>query len=337
MRSVLIRLLILNMTLGGSLLALDHLELPGTSGPGVGKRVVLIAGDEEYRSEESLPMLAKILSQRHGFTCTVLFPAGPDGVITPADQTLLSQPAALDHADAIILLLRYRAWKPEAMAHFTAAYRRGVPLIALRTSTHAFRFPDPELKAWNFNSREPGWIGGFGKQVLGETWVAHHGKHGVQGTRSALVPGQEAHPLLRGIGTIFGPSDVYAATPPADATILLNGLVCTSLQPDSPVLEGPKNTPPMPIAWCRERPNEAKSVNRILTTTMGAATDLADEGLRRLIVNGIYWGLRLEVPPRAEVEPVDAYHPARYGFKTFRTGLRVADLALGKNLPPPTP
>ena len=42
-------------------------------GIGAGKHIVLISGDEEYRSEESLPMLAKILSHRFGFRCTVLF------------------------------------------------------------------------------------------------------------------------------------------------------------------------------------------------------------------------------------------------------------------------
>lgn len=34
------------------------------AGPGGGRHVVLLAGDEEYRSEEALPMLAKILEDR---------------------------------------------------------------------------------------------------------------------------------------------------------------------------------------------------------------------------------------------------------------------------------
>ena len=45
----------------------------GNSGPGHGKHIVFMAGDEEYRSEESLPQMAKILAVRHGFKCTVLF------------------------------------------------------------------------------------------------------------------------------------------------------------------------------------------------------------------------------------------------------------------------
>src|ERR1700742_155144 len=79
------------------------LTFEGKDGPGKGKHVVLIAGDEEYRSEESLPMLAKILSQRHGFKCSVLFSAEPDGTINPDDTKALTNPAALDSADLIIM------------------------------------------------------------------------------------------------------------------------------------------------------------------------------------------------------------------------------------------
>ena len=45
----------------------------GKAGPGKGKHVVLVSGDEEYRSEECLPMLGRILADHHGFDCTVLF------------------------------------------------------------------------------------------------------------------------------------------------------------------------------------------------------------------------------------------------------------------------
>src|SRR5438093_1547344 len=104
------------------------------------KHVVLLSGDEEYRSEESLPMLAKILSQRHGFKCTVLFALDPDGTINPENSKSLPGAEALDSADGVVMLLRYRAWPDAQMKHFVDAYRRGVPIVALRTSTHAFKF-----------------------------------------------------------------------------------------------------------------------------------------------------------------------------------------------------
>lgn len=49
------------------------LTYPGGDGPGKGKHIVLIAAEQEYRSEQSMPMLAWILSTHHGFDCTVLF------------------------------------------------------------------------------------------------------------------------------------------------------------------------------------------------------------------------------------------------------------------------
>src|SRR4051812_41277821 len=104
------------------------------------KHVVLISGDEEYRSEEGLPMLAKILARRHGFKCTVLYALDPDGTINPENNQSLSNPQAIDSADAIVMLIRRRQWPDEAMKHFVDAYQRGVPVIALRTSTHAFQF-----------------------------------------------------------------------------------------------------------------------------------------------------------------------------------------------------
>ena len=66
---------------------------PVKPGPGNGKHVVFLSGDEEYRSEEGLPMLAKILSQRHGFKTTVLFSLDPDGTINPKNGASLSDPA----------------------------------------------------------------------------------------------------------------------------------------------------------------------------------------------------------------------------------------------------
>src|SRR5687767_11952011 len=84
---------------------------PGGEGPGKGKHVVLLAGDEEYRSEESLPQLGKILNQRHGFKCTVLFSVNKaTGEIDP--NTADNQPGmeALDNADLVIMALRFRKW-----------------------------------------------------------------------------------------------------------------------------------------------------------------------------------------------------------------------------------
>ena len=139
-------------------------------------------------------MLAKILSQRHGFKCTVLFALDPDGTINPDNGQSLPNAEALDSADVIVMCLRFRAWPDAAMKHFVDAFQRGVPIIALRTSTHAFNFPAGSTwSKYTWTSKEP-WAGGFGKQVLGETWVTHWGKHKVEATRAVVEPSAKNDP-----------------------------------------------------------------------------------------------------------------------------------------------
>ncbi len=309
-----------------------------------GKHVVLLSGDEEYRSEEAMPMLAKILSQRHGFKCTVLFALDPDGTINPDNQKSLPDSQALDSADAIVMGLRFRNWLDADMQRFVAAFERGVPLVALRTSTHPFNFPaDSKWAKYSYNAKAP-WPGGFGKHVLGETWVTHWGKHKSEATRGVTEPAAKNDPLLRGVTAVFGDSDVYEAYPPADAKILLRGLVLKGMNPaDAPAEQMKKratdkqeqgvNSPAMPIAWTRLVKNDAGKENKIFTTTMGAATDFENESLRRLIVNAVYWSVNLAVPAQADVRLVDPFTPHKYGFKGYRYQLKPAVYALGQTVP----
>jgi hypothetical protein len=303
---------------------------PGGEGPGKGKHVVLLAGDEEYRSEEALPMLGKILSQRHGFKCTVLFSVDADGTINPDKGESLGMPEALDSADTILMSLRFRKWPDETLRKFDAAIQRGVPVIALRTSTHAFQLPNTsEFKEYN----------DFGKNVLGEKWVSHWGHHKFEATRGVNEPEAAGHPLLQGVEDVFGDSDVYEAYPPADATLLMRGQVLKGMSPTDPPAAHEKqrdidkekqgvNSPMMPIAWTREVANRSGKKNKILCTTMGAATDLSSEGLRRLVINGVYWANGLAVPEKADVTPVGTYQPSQYQFKGYQKGVKASDHAL---------
>ena len=296
----------------------DHIVYEGK-----GKHLVFLTGDEEYRSEEGLPMMAKILSQRHGFKCTVLFSLNDKGEIDPTNQKSLSNPKALDNADAIIMLLRFRTWPDEVYKHFDDACNRGIPVIGLRTSTHAFR----------------GKLGGFGKRVLGEGWVSHWGHHKREACRGVIEPGAEKDPILKGVTNVFADSDVYEAHPPKDVKILLRGLVLENMKPDSKPStrdrkkDRPINDPAMPIAWTRNYKWPSGKTSKIFCSTMGAATDLQSEGLRRLVVNAIFAGLDMDVPKKANVDYVDPYKPLFYGFNSFRRGIKPSDHALGKVLP----
>ena len=83
----------------------------------------------------------------------------------------------------------------------------------------------------------------------------------------------------------------------------------------------------MPVAWTRMSVNSAGTTNRVFCTTMGAASDLDNEGLRRLVVNAVFWAGGLTVPDRAEVTPVGRFSPSFYGFNEFRKGVKPDDLA----------
>ncbi len=149
-----------------------------------GKNIVLISGDEEYRSEESLPQLAKILSLRQGFRCTVLFAIDrKDGTINPNQLDNIPGLEALDSADLMVILTRFRELPDDQMKHIVDYLNSGKPVVGIRTATHAFHFkPGSTYAQYSWDAPD----GGFGRLVLGETWITHHGQHGKQSTRGVL-------------------------------------------------------------------------------------------------------------------------------------------------------
>jgi type 1 glutamine amidotransferase len=301
----------------------------GREGPGQGKHIVLISGDEEYRSEEALPQLGKILAVRHGFKCTVLFAIDPeDGTINPNVNHNIPGLEALKTADLMIIATRFRNLADEQMQHVVDYVESGRPIIGMRTATHAFNIPaDRKFARYSFRSQE--WDGGFGRQILGETWISHHGAHGREATRGVLVEDRKDHPILRGVEDIFGPTDVYTVRLPlpGDSQPLVLGQVVAGMNPDDPPVAGPKNDPMMPIAWTKTYRGAEDRVGRVFTTTMGDAVDLNSEGFRRLLVNATYWcvGLEEKIPPKSAVDLVGQYEPSFFGFNKFRKGVKPAD------------
>ncbi|WZP00073.1 ThuA domain-containing protein [Isosphaeraceae bacterium EP7] len=324
----------MGMSEGRAYAAEDRLVIEGKDGPGKGKHVVLVSGDEEYRSEEGLTQLAKILAAHHGFKCTVLFAVNPkDGTIDPNQGDNIPGLEALDHADLMILLTRFRHLPDAQMKHIADYVESGRPIVGLRTATHAFDNKNGPYARFGWTSKEPGWEGGFGRRVLGETWINHHGAHGSQSTRGILAPGAAGSPILKGIsdGEIWGPTDVYEVRLPltGDAVPLVLGEVLEGMKPDAKPLPGPKNHPMMPVAWTRTYTPEGGKPARIFNTTMGSSTDLQNEALRRLLVNAAYWatGLEGQIPDRSKVDLVGTYEPLPFGNNKFKKAVKPADLA----------
>ncbi|MCE9544915.1 MAG: ThuA domain-containing protein [Planctomycetia bacterium] len=304
-------------------------------GAGKGKHIVLISGDEEYRSEEALPQLARILATRHGFRCTVLFAIGKDGTIDPLVTTNIPGLEALDHADLMVIATRFRNLPDDQMQHVADYIESGRPVIGLRTASHAFAIPaGRKFARYSWNGKEPGWEGGFGRRILGETWINHHGHHGSQSTRGVIPPAAVESPILRGIhgADIWGPTDVYEVRLPlgGDAKPLVLGEVLTGMKPGDPAVVGKQNDPMMPVAWTRTYEAPGAKRGRVFETTMGAAQDLSSEGVRRLLVNACYWcvGLEDKITEKANVELVGKYQPSPFKFGGHRHGVKPSDLAL---------
>ncbi len=301
------------------------------SGTAKGKHVVLISGDEEYRSEEALPMLAKILAKRHGFKCTVLFAVDPKtGEISPNTANNIPGLDALKTADLMVIFTRFRNLPDDQMKHVADYLETGKPVIGLRTATHAFNLDGKSgFKKFTWTSKEEGWEDGFGRVVLGETWKTHHGNHGSQATLGLIAKGQEEHPVLKGVkdADIFGPTDVYGVRLPlpGDSQPLIMGQVLTGMKKDSAPLAGPKNEPMMPVAWVK---TYGEKKGRVFTTTMGASQDFQNEALRRLLVNATYWALGLEdkIDPAAKVDIVGKFDPQPFRNNGYVKGVKPADL-----------
>jgi hypothetical protein len=315
-------------------------------------KIVLVSGDEEYRSEEALPQLAKILSSKHGFNCTVLFAQDPEkpGIVNPNYVKNIPGLENLKTADLMVIFTRFRALPDEQMQHIDDYLKSGKPVIGIRTATHAFNFTKNDSASnWkqygNYYSGDDEWKDGFGRLVLGENWISHHGKHKHQSTRGVAAPSQENHPILNGIaqGEIWGPTDVYGVRLPlsGDSQPIVLGQVVNraGAYDENDILYGMRfsdndvagtevekdkegkettinpNDPMMPIAWIKSYQIPGGQKGKAFASTIGAATDLLTEGTRRMLVNSVFWSLDLEVPEKANVDLVGDYQPSAYAFR----------------------
>src|SRR5216683_215438 len=102
------------------------------AGPGRGKHIVFLAGDHEYRSEETLPALARILAKHYGFTCSVFFTTDPKtGFIEPGNSNI-SGLEALRTADLLVIFLRFQDFPDDQMQHIVDYLNRGGPVVGFR-------------------------------------------------------------------------------------------------------------------------------------------------------------------------------------------------------------
>jgi type 1 glutamine amidotransferase len=303
---------------------------PG-AGLGQGKHIVFVCGEWEYRCEESLPMLAKILAQRHGFKCSVLFSMNPtDGTVDPSVKTNIPGMSVLQSADMMVVFAMDLELPDEQMKHFAEFLQTGKPVFGIRCTLLSFRYENNKKSSYAaFDFRNPD--GGYATALFGEGWKGHYGTHGKESTRGLRAGMNEADPILRGVYDVWGPTDVYRVTKlPPDARVFLYGQVLTGMKPDDP----PNwQKAIMPMVWTREIKRDSGQISRVVMSTIGAAQDMESDDLRRLYVNSIYWavGLESKIPGKADVRYVDGdWKASPFGGGKFRHGLKPEDSAIKK-------
>lgn len=188
--------------------------LPGGAAPAKAPTIVLVSGEFEYKSAETLPGLKQKLEAQLGAKCVYLArPADPKA------QTIAGL-EALDTADLAILFIRRMTLPEEQLAHFKKFAASGKPIIGLRTASHAFE----NWKEWD-------------REVLGGNYQNHHNNQ--LATTIRVAPDAANHPILQGVAKEFAsPGSLYRNSPlPPGATVLLMGSV--------------EGKPAEPVAWTR--------------------------------------------------------------------------------------
>ena len=299
----------------------------GDGGIGKGKHIVFIAADHEYRGEQTLPALARIMAKHYGFKCTVVFGVDPkDGTILPGSSHIGGL-KILKKADLMVLAMRFINMEDDQMQHFVDYVERGGPIIGLRTSTHAFNIPKGrKFHYYNHSYGGRDFHKGFGRQVLGETWVTHYGDNHRQSSILAVEQSNKDHPTLRGVKSMHTQAGGYTAYPLEPSTILARGIILNGLEIDASI-DTSKEL--MPVVWVRDRKSKSGKVARIFTTTQGASEDIPNEGFRRLLINAHLWCLGMEDEIKADnpVDFVGPYLPTTFSFSHFPRGVKPADLA----------
>jgi len=223
-----------------------------------GDKVVMLVGEDEYGSAETMPGLAAELAGRLDVSVDVRHSQGRELPPVPAPE----------EADLLVLFLRFREATDAQMERLAAWFDAGKPVVALRTTSHAF----VDRKDWF-----PPYFGG------------HYKTHADNdaGTIVATAPAAWAHPVLRGVPLTMemGHGGTYDTQPLSEgATVLMFGRT--------------GDLPAQPVAWTFEyRPD-----SRIFYTSLGSRENFEQPGFRRLLTNAVLWGLEREVPEGDEVE-----------------------------------
>ena len=240
-------------------------------------RVVMLIGEDEYHTWETLPDFAEKDLRWRGLDVRVVRqdPANKHRFPGLVD--------ALRDADLLVVSVRRRALGTDELEAVRAHIAAGRPVVGIRTASHAF---SPQAA----DAGAGGSWASFDAEVLGGNYHGHHGNETPPAAIS-VAGGAEKHPILTGVkvAALTGSGSLYLTGPlKGEATALLLGAV--------------PGKAAEPVAWTHVAgPRQA----RVFYSSLGHPGDFRQPAFRRLLLNGILWALNRPIPPDA-VNKADA-------------------------------
>ena len=290
------------------------------------KHIVFVSGEEEYRSEESFPMIAKILERETGAKVSFCFSVDSAGYIDPNNTKHIAGLEKLKDAHLMVIFARFRALPPAELKYITDYVESGKPVIGLRTSTHAFLYQEDGLK--HMNNEWP-------TKVFGQQWITHHGhfEDGNKPLTSVYFANKIMQPILRGVKPFDAYSWLYHVDGgewklQGDCNTLLQGKSLKS----NHEMEGNLEKFPLtnPVAWTKAYTTQSGKSSKVFFTTLGHPYDFKDVSMRRLLLNSIFWALDAEnkIPENGvNAKPVDKYEPSNSGFgQKYKKGVKLGEI-----------
>lgn len=243
------------------------------------RKVAILIGDDEYKTEISLPKFVKSDLEPLGFEVTIVHS-------DPQDKNSFPGMADAIRAADVVLVSARRRLPPkadlDALREHLAA---GKPIVGIRTACHAWCMRTEKDNAAAAAAGRGVWPE-FDPEVFGGHYTNHHGN----GPKTTIAVAEKAgeHPILRGVevGKLIGNGSLYKVRPLTETT--------------TPLLVGSiSDQEAEPVAWTnRAGPKQA----RVFNTTLGHLDDFENPAFRKLLVNALYWTLEQPYPKGQDVE-----------------------------------
>ena len=221
-----------------------------------------------------------------------------------------------------MVFLRFQDFPDAEMQHVVDYLDRGGPVVGLRTATHAFQIqrPDAQVPEVHLERRRAGIPGGFGRQMLGETWVSHYGTNHKQSSRLVLQPdaGAASDPARR--ARTCGCSRAATRRIPIEGShVLALGQILDGMTPDCAA--GRRQASRCRSPGTRTYHGASGTAGRVFTTTHGASEDLLNDGFRRHARQRRAVGARASRPrfaPTSDIGFVGPFRPSTLQLRRLR-------------------